>query len=134
MAIVRFASSSLGGKTTSEIKKSPKVRVPMGTHFGTHSPRLVRAHTNRDIKEQDQIKIRKSFEKAALEGAIRRPVIHVEFKSPRSIEECVSCQSTHFLYVYVGLCNVFLLQFIMVVLLFFAEKEVNLSELGAYYN
>ena len=66
---------------------------------------------------------------AATRGAIKRPIIHVEFDTPKSVKECMSCSSKDFLFVYVGLFHVFILQFIMVVLLFFAnEKEVKLSE------
>ena len=159
-AIVRFASSSLGKNissyernktinTTMKKSTSPKPpcrgkRVkntqssytgfqnePIGFQSETY---LARAHAKRDIKAQAQVQIRQSFEIAALQGAIKRPVIHVEFDAPQSLEECFKCSSMDFLYVYVGLCNVFLLQFIMVVILFFVDQEVNLSDLSTSKN
>lgn len=138
-SFVRFASSSLGKnistkKTKAKKKKNKKIAMATQSRaVQEKQPLLARAHA-RNIVPSSQVRLRKSFEVAATRGAIKRPVIHVEFDAPKSVEECVSCQSTDFLYVYVGLCNVFLLQFIMVVLLFFSDKEVNLSDLGDYYH
>ena len=157
-AIVRFASSSLGKNISSyernktintkrytspkppcrgkRVKKTQSSYTgfqnePIGFQSETY---LARAHAKRDIKAQAQVQIRQSFEIAALQGAIKRPVIHVEFDAPQSLEECFKCSSMDFLYVYVGLCNVFLLQFIMVVILFFVDQEVNLSDLSTSKN
>lgn len=74
--------------------------------------------------------VRHSYEVAAKQGYLKRPIIHVDFSSPKNCRECFCCSASDFLYVYVGLCNVFLLQFVMVVLWFFSQSEVNLSDLG----
>ena len=74
--------------------------------------------------------VRRSFEVAAAQGFLKHPVIHVEFNSPKNCRECCCCMASDFLYVYVGLCNVFLIQFVMVVLWFFSQSEVKLSDFG----
>ena len=74
--------------------------------------------------------VRHSYEVASKQGYLKRPIIHVDFSSPKNCRECLCCSASDFLYVYVGLCNVFLLQFVMVVLWFFSQSEVNLSDLG----
>ena len=147
-SIVRFASSSVGKNITSyDRQKEPKPRKrPPGTGRRRRSPikwppcpkptiLVEGAHiTRKNIKPSSQVCLRNSFHVAATRGAIKRPVIHVEFDNPKSFKECVSCSSRDFLFVYVGLFHVFLLQFIMVVLLFFAnEKEVKLSEFTTFF-
>ena len=76
--------------------------------------------------------VRRNFEVSASKGFLKHPVLHVEFNPPRNCKECCCCSAMDFLYVYVGLCNVFLLQFVMVVLWFFSQSEVNLSDLGTW--
>ncbi len=57
---------------------------------------------------------------------LKRPRIHVHFTYPRSVGECCcGCErGTDFLFVYVGLCNIFVLQFVVVVLFFFTDREL----------
>ena len=139
-AIVRFATTSLGKNITShEVKKSKKkskkkfVVMPPRPPVPKPAEGLVRAHA-RPLQAAALLHTRETFELYKTRGWLKKPVIHVEFDMPGSLKECYECSSTDFLYVYVGLCNVFLLQFVMVVLLFFTDKEVDLSDLGAYYN
>lgn len=128
-AIVRFASSSLGKNTTAKLKKKKTTSVSLTTpSWEQRRTSLARAHA-RPIEKSSQLYLQKSFAKAASEGAIKKPVIHVEFDAPTNCKECFNCKSQDLLYVFVGLCNVFLLQFVMVVLLFFTQIEVNLSEM-----
>lgn len=128
--IIRFASIGLG-KNKPKSKKEKK-KVPAAVLPKTASVPLARAHARRNIKESSQVRLRHTFQVAATQGRLRTPVIHVEFNGPSNFEECLLCSSSDFLFVFVGLCNVFVLQFVMVVLLFFSEKEVNLSDLAAY--
>ena len=138
-AIVRFATTSLGKNITShEVKKSkkkPKKKFVVMPPRPPPKPAegLVRAHA-RPLQAAALLHTRETFELYKTRGWLKKPVIHVEFDMPGSLKECYECSSTDFLYVYVGLCNVFLLQFVMVVLLFFTDKEIDLSDLGAYYN
>ena len=134
-AIIKFASSSLSGKMEKEPKKKKRPSPRDLTQVKSGSSTPVRAHAvvRRPIEANAQRILRQSFNTLATEGALKRPVIHVEFHSPRNLSECASCISKDFLFVFVGLCNVFILQFVIVVLLFFTDKEVNLSELATYY-
>ena len=70
--------------------------------------------------------LRDTFAVASSGGRLKRPRIHVHFTYPRSLSECCcGCErGTDFLFVYVGLCNIFVLQFAVVVLLFFADEEL----------
>ena len=77
--------------------------------------------------------LRDSFAVQCERGAIRKPEIHVSFTHPNSIYECCSCpRTTDFLLVVVGLCNIFVLQFVVVILLFFVGSEVDLFDLASY--
>ena len=134
-AIVRFATTSLGKNITShEVKKvktkRKKLVMPPRPKLAED---LVRAHA-RPLQATALKHPRQSFELYQSRGWLKKPVIHVEFDMPGNCKECIECSKSDFLYVYVGLCNVFLLQFVIVVLLFFTDKEVDLSDLGAYYN
>ncbi len=80
-----------------------------------------------------QSTVRKTFAVAAIKGALRKPVIHVEFDSPQGLKDCLACKSKDLLYVFVGLINVLVLQFVMVILMFFSDEEVDLNNLGDYY-
>ena len=139
-AIVRFATTSLGKNITShEVKKTKKkkrkkfVLAPRPPPRPTPAEALDRAHA-RPLQAAALQHTRESFELYKTRGWLKKPVIHVEFNMPGNVKECFECSSSDLLYVYVGLCNVFLLQFVMVVLLFFTDKEIDLSDLGAYYN
>lgn len=64
---------------------------------------------------------------------MKRPVVHVSFTYPRNLRDCCNCVDSDFLFVYVGLFNVLLLQFVVVVVLFFLDREVDISHLDKYY-
>ena len=149
-AIVQFASSSVGknisshetGRGCKQQRRIVAIRRKPGRDGLPRRGRRIKwppcprptlvpgaQITRKSIQPSSQVCLRHSFAVAATRGAIKRPIIHVEFDTPKSVKECMSCSSKDFLFVYVGLFHVFILQFIMVVLLFFAnEKEVKLSE------
>jgi len=140
-AIMQFATNSLGKNINShEVKKvktagkkkreKKKLVLPPRPKLAEG---LVRAHA-RPLQAAALKHTRQSFELYQSRGWLKKPVIHVEFDMPGNMKECFECSSSDFLYVYIGLCNVFILQFAIVVLLFFTDKEVDLSDLGAYYN
>ena len=86
------------------------------------------------IRPESQAAIRDTFAVQCARGVLKRPVVHVSFTYPRNARECCTeCGDTDFLFVLVGLCNIFVLQFAVVVLLFFVDKEVDLGSLDAYY-
>ena len=153
-AIIRFAQSGVGKNEKKEAKSSSKrprhiaIRRKPGATGGPPRRRGIKwppcprpilvpeaQITRMNIRPSSQACLRQSFQVLALDGAIKRPVIHVQFDTPKSLKDCMSCSSKDFLYVYVGLFHVFLLQFIMVVLLFFAneKQEVKLSEFTTFF-
>jgi len=85
------------------------------------------------ISSASMVYLRESFRVQCYKGQLKKPVIHVEFDYPKSFTACCKCSSTDFLYVYVGLFNVFIIQIIVVVLMFFSEKEIDLSNVEEYY-
>ena len=54
-----------------------------------------------------------------------RQVFQPPFQWPTSCKQLWSCASNDLLCLYVGLCNVLVLQFILVVLVFFAHEELS---------
>ena len=153
-AIIRFAQSGVGKNEKKEAKSSSKrprhiaIRRKPGATGGPPRRRGIKwppcprpilvpeaQITRMNIRPSSQACLRQSFQVLAQDGAIKRPVIHVQFDTPKSLKDCMSCSSKDFLYVYVGLFHVFLLQFIMVVLLFFAneKQEVKLSEFTTFF-
>ena len=152
-AIVRFAQSGVGKNEKKEAENSSKrprhvaIRRKPGATGGPPRRRGIKwppcprpilvpeaQITRINIRPSSQACLRQSFQVLALDGAIKRPVIHVEFDTPKSFKDCMSCSSKDLLFVYVGLFHVFLLQFIMVVLFFANEKqEVKLSEFTTFF-
>ena len=63
----------------------------------------------------------------------QRHTSHVSFTHPHSFSELVGCAPTDCLSVCIGLINVFVLQFVVVVLLFFSTHEIDLARIGSYY-
>jgi len=54
-----------------------------------------------------------------------RQCFQPRFEYPHSCAEFLTCKGADFLIVFVGLCNILLLQFILVVLMFFSQEEIN---------
>lgn len=54
-----------------------------------------------------------------------RQCFQPRFEYPHSCNELLICKGADFLIVFVGLCNILLLQFILVVLTFFSQEEIN---------
>lgn len=54
-----------------------------------------------------------------------RQCFQPRFEYPHSCTELMACKGADFLLVFVGLCNILLLQFILVVLMFFSQEEIN---------
>ena len=148
--LVKFATTSLSRNISSQERRSKKQQQqqnplmgPSGSTQGlllaqaglglppTLTPTTVRLPP-RPITPSSLEVVRRNFEVSASKGFLKHPVLHVEFNPPRNCKECCCCSAMDFLYVYVGLCNVFLLQFVMVVLWFFSQSEVNLSDLGTW--
>ena len=87
-----------------------------------------------DIRPKAQAALRDTFAVQCAHGALKRPKIHVSFTYPRSARECCACEeATDFLFVYVGLCNILVLQFVVVILLFFVDKELDIDTMDSYY-
>ena len=153
-AIVKFATATLSRNISSQeraarkdrLRKKPLIIRRAGLAVTRRPPAsgcggLAGAHARppawpmprlppRPISPSSLRVVRRSFEVAAAQGFLKHPVIHVEFNSPKNCRECCCCMASDFLYVYVGLCNVFLIQFVMVVLWFFSQSEVKLSDFG----
>ena len=77
----------------------------------------------KDILPSSMEHIRKSFAVQCEHGVLKKPKIHVTFEYPHSAEQCCGCKGKDFLYLIIGLVNILVLQFVMVILLFFAEHE-----------
>jgi hypothetical protein len=54
-----------------------------------------------------------------------RQCFQPRFEYPHSCSDLLTCKGADFLLVFVGLCNILLLQFILVVLMFFSQEEIN---------
>lgn len=54
-----------------------------------------------------------------------RQCFQPRFEYPHSCFDLLTCKGADFLLVFVGLCNILLLQFILVVLMFFSQEEIN---------
>ena len=79
------------------------------------------------------IALRQTFLWQCEKGRLKQPVIHVHFTHPKTLSECWNCADSDCLWVSVGLTNIFILQFAVVVLLFFAHKEIVLGDFDNYY-
>ena len=90
--------------------------------------------TKIDIASNAQAAIRDTFAVQCKKGWLKKPCVHVSFTYPKNLDECCTCGDSDFLFVYVGLCNIFVLQFVVVVVLFFSEKDVDLfASVQDYY-
>jgi hypothetical protein len=85
------------------------------------------------IKPRALVALRDSFLLQCEHGRLKRPVIHVHFTHPKSFWECCNCVDSDFLFVLVGLTNIFVLQFVVVILVFFVSKEIDLESFDSYY-
>ena len=61
-----------------------------------------------------------------------RQCFHPRFDYPRSCGDILRCQATDFLIVFVGLLNILLLQFVLVVLMFFSQEDINSFTVSNY--
>ena len=61
-----------------------------------------------------------------------RQCFHPRFDYPRSCGDILQCQATDFLIVFVGLLNILLLQFVLVVLMFFSQEDINSFTVSNY--
>lgn len=86
------------------------------------------------IKPQALEALRTSFQLQCEKGLLKNPVVHVSFTYPRNVSECLNCGRSDFLFVYVGLCNIFILQFVVVIIMFFSEKDIDFSDFDSYYS
>ena len=78
---------------------------------------------HRDINPSSMEQIRRTYEVQNKQGSLKKTDFQVTFEYPHSAKECCGCEGKDFVYLIIGLINIFVLQFIMVVLLFFAKHE-----------
>lgn len=94
-------------------------------------------HRPRNIRPGSLAAIRDTFVVQCERGRLKKPRIHVHFTYPRTPRQFCLCEGdTDFLFVFVGLLNIFVLQFVVVILLFFLDREITLStfyHLDSYY-
>ena len=84
----------------------------------------------RHIRPGALASIRDTFVVQCDRGRLKKPRIHVHFSYPRTPKQFCTCEGdTDFLFVVVGLCNIFVLQFVVVILLFFVDTEIDIFHL-----
>ena len=114
-----------------EGKSREKVDPP---HFLLPSWRLLRILRDPSSKPEHGARITRSRTRATprpgyytreTRRGCYRQVFQPPFKWPNSFNQLCSCASKDALCLYVGLCNVLVLQFILVVLVFFAHEELS---------
>lgn len=90
-----------------------------------HSVRSFSGRLQTTAKER----IAETFRTQCEQGLLMQPKIHVSLSYPKSLADCCVCSNNDFLFVYIGLCNVFVLQFVVVILMFFVHQEIRLSNI-----
>lgn len=134
-AVVKFASATLGRSLGVHDNLATRARIrALAWSAETYRRRTSEQPVPHEISETAMVYLRETFRVQCTKGALKRPVIHVEFDYPRSIRACCNCSSKDFLFVFVGLFNIFVVQWVLVVLMFFADKEIDLNSLETYYS
>ena len=134
-AVVKFASATLGRSLGVHDNLATRARIrALAWSAETYRRRTSEHPIPHEISETAMVYLRETFRVQCTKGALKRPVIHVEFDYPRSIGACCDCSSKDFLFVFVGLFNIFVVQWVLVVLMFFADKEIDLNSLETYYS
>ncbi len=132
--VVKFASATLGRSLGVHDNLAARARIrALAWSAEAYRRRTSELPPSRHISMSAMTYLRDTFKVQCTKGALKRPVIHVEFDYPRSISACCACSSSDFLYVFVGLFNIFVVQLALVVIMFFAEKEFDLNSLETYY-
>ena len=132
--MIHFASASLGRSLGVHDNLAARARIrALAWSAEAYRRRTSELPPSRHISLEAMTYLRDTFKVQCTKGALKRPVIHVEFDYPRSISACCACSSSDFLYVFVGLFNIFVVQVALVVIMFFAEKEIDLNSLETYY-
>ena len=132
--VVKFASATLGRSLGVHDNLAARARIrALAWSAEAYRRRTSELPPSRHISMSAMTYLRDTFKVQCTKGALKRPVIHVEFDYPRSISACCACSSSDFLYVFVGLFNIFVVQVALVVIMFFAEKEIDLNSLETYY-
>jgi hypothetical protein len=133
-SVVNFASATLGRSLGVHDNLAARARIrALAWSAEAYRRRTSELPPRKDISGTAMIYLRETFKIQCTQGALKRPVNHVEFDYPRSISACCACSSSDFLYVFVGLFNIFVVQLALVVIMFFAEKEIDLNSLDTYY-
>ncbi|XP_059095535.1 alpha-catulin-like isoform X2 [Tigriopus californicus] len=91
-------------------------------------PPTIRSFSGR-LKTTAKERIAETFRTQCEQGLLMQPKIHVSLSYPKSVADCCVCSNNDFLFVYIGLCNVFVLQFVVVILMFFVHQEIRLSNI-----
>ena len=134
VSVIHFASASLGRSLGVHDNLAARARIrALAWSAEAYRRRTSELPPSRHISLEAMTYLRDTFKVQCTKGALKRPVIHVEFDYPRSISACCACSSSDFLYVFVGLFNIFVVQVALVVIMFFAEKEIDLNSLETYY-
>ena len=134
-AVVKFASATLGRSLGVHDNLAARARIrALAWSAETYRQRTSEQPVPHEISETAMVYLRETFRVQCTKGALKRPVIHVEFDYPRSLSACCNCSSEDFLFVFVGLFNIFVVQWVLVVIMFFADKEIDLNSLETYYS
>ena len=133
-AIAKFASATLGRGLGVHDRLAAQARArALAWSAETYRRRTSDPPVPREISRTAQIYLEETFRVQCVKGALKRPVIQVEFDYPRSLSACCACSSTDFLFVFVGLFNIFVVQCVLVIIMFFSDKELDLSSIESYY-
>jgi len=106
---------------------------PLLWYFSTQSQQLI--IDKRTQKSQQKRKARIPAKKLLYytkEMGYYRQCFHPRFEYPHSCLDLLQCRGTDFLLVFVGLLNILLLQFVLVVLMFFSQEDINYHTLKHY--
>lgn len=111
---------------TSSCPQSNHVPFPLFCYFPSPLLKLIKPSQTRDKlrKKKERIPARKLLYYTKEMGYYRQ-CFHPRFKYPHSCWELIQCRGSDFLLVFIGLLNILLLQFVLVVLMFFSQEEIN---------
>ena len=146
--LIKFSNATLGKEDTVVVRPQLEIDEQIFARLlGSFDPihgQLELEKREREKRHKHNVEVeslqylRSSFKHQQVNGALRRPQIHVEFSNPKNCEEFCCCVTTDFLYVVVGLTNILVLQFVLVVILFLDQHpeylQMESSDLLYYSN
>lgn len=132
--IVAFSTATLGRSLGVKDTLAERARIrALAWSAEVYRRKSTAEPKQQSISPTSMLYLRESFRVQCTRGELKKPVIHVEFDYPKSLTACCRCSSSDFLYVYVGLFNIFIIQTVLVILMFFSEKEIDFNDLEKYY-